>query len=68
MWPEPFAFRYADRWAARYERAFTSPPKFDSSRGFMEWDGDHRVPIKPADVTLLAQGILELEKETAEAN
>lgn len=40
LWPEPFSFRQADQWSARYERAFTRPPEFDSSRGFMQWDGD----------------------------
>lgn len=31
----------------------------------IEWEGAHRVPIKPADVTLLAQEILALARRTA---
>ena len=38
LWPDPFA--RPQHFAAHYERAFTEPPKFDSSQPFMRWDGD----------------------------
>jgi hypothetical protein len=41
LWPNPFSFRRTSEWPARYRDAFTQWPKFDSHRGFMEWDGDH---------------------------
>lgn len=37
----------------------------EKSTRLMEWEGAHRVPIKPADVSLLAQEILTLAEETA---
>jgi hypothetical protein len=40
LWPNPFSFRQIDEWPDRYRVAFTLPPKFDTSRRFMEWDGD----------------------------
>lgn len=40
LWPEPFAFTQIDRWDERYERAFTEPPRWDSSKPAFEWDGD----------------------------
>lgn len=39
LWPDPFSKpRY---FAARYEEAFTMPPKLDLSRPVMQWDGDN---------------------------
>jgi hypothetical protein len=55
LWPEPFAFRYSDRWASRYERAFTSAPEFNTSRGFMQWDGDRWT------INVLGHGLLGSE-------
>ncbi len=38
IWPDPFA---RTQWfGASYERAFTTPPLFDTSKPFMQWDGD----------------------------
>ena len=34
------------------------------SKGLMEWDGDHRVPLKSEDVPLAAGQINELAKQT----
>ena len=30
----------------------------------IEWDGEHRIPIKPSDVTLVVESILAIAKET----
>ena len=38
IWPDPFA--RPEQFAARYEEAFTRPPKFDAAQPFMRWDGD----------------------------
>jgi hypothetical protein len=40
IWPEPFADTRPEFWAESYERAFTLPPKWDSSEDWFEWDGD----------------------------
>ncbi len=40
LWPDPFSFRRVGDWPEAYTRAYTMPPKFDSSRPFMTWDGD----------------------------
>ena len=38
LWPDPFA---RTQWfGARYEEAFTRPPKLDTRQPFMRWDGD----------------------------
>lgn len=40
IWPEPFADTRPAFWAESYERAYTLPPKWDSSQSWFEWDGD----------------------------
>ncbi len=41
LWPDPLANFDADFVGARYEDAYTLPPKFDATRSAFEWDGDH---------------------------
>lgn len=41
LWPDPFANFDPEFVGARYDDAFTLPPKFDASRPAFEWDGDH---------------------------
>ncbi|KAF2754077.1 hypothetical protein EJ05DRAFT_147987 [Pseudovirgaria hyperparasitica] len=36
----------------------------ESSRKLMEWEGAHRIPLKTADVTEAAQGILDIARAT----
>ena len=38
LWPDPFA--RTEHFGARYEEAFTQPPKFDVRSRPCEWDGD----------------------------
>jgi hypothetical protein len=38
IWPDPFS--RPEQFGARYEEAFTKPPKHDPSGRFMQWDGD----------------------------
>ncbi|MCA9587048.1 MAG: DUF3943 domain-containing protein [Myxococcales bacterium] len=38
IWPDPFS--RPEQFGARYEEAFTKPPKHDTRGRFMQWDGD----------------------------
>jgi len=40
IWPDPFARTDLGEMGESYERAFTLPPRWDSSRDAFEWDGD----------------------------
>lgn len=40
IWPEVFAETEPSIIGERYQRAFTQPPKWDSSQRAFEWDGD----------------------------
>ncbi|HEV8244999.1 MAG TPA: DUF3943 domain-containing protein [Polyangiaceae bacterium] len=55
IWPEPFARTEPDFWWARYEDAFTLPPKFDPSLPAFEWDGD------PWTINVLGHALLGSE-------
>lgn len=53
IWPDPFA--RPEQFGARYEEAFTRPPKFDTNESFMRWDGD------PLVVNVLGHGLFGSE-------
>ena len=36
----------------------------DGTGKLVEWDGDHRLPIKPADIAAVSNGILQLAEKT----
>ncbi|HVJ14334.1 MAG TPA: DUF3943 domain-containing protein [Polyangiaceae bacterium] len=55
LWPEPFARVEPAFWWARYEDAYTLPPKFDPQRAWFEWDGD------PWTVNVIGHGLLGSE-------
>jgi hypothetical protein len=38
LWPDPFS--RTEHFGARYEEAFTKPPKFESDNPAFRWDGD----------------------------
>src|SRR5687767_9329568 len=40
IWPDPFAETDLGRIGDRYREAYTRPPRWDSSRSALEWDGD----------------------------
>ena len=53
LWPDPFA---RPQWfGARYEEAFTRPPKLDTREPFMQWDGD------PLVVNVVGHGLFGSE-------
>ena len=55
VWPEPFARTEPEFWWARYQAAYTLPPKFDTDRAWFEWDGD------PWTVNVIGHGLLGSE-------
>jgi hypothetical protein len=55
LWPDPFANFDPDFVGARYEDAYTLPPKFDATRSAFEWDGDHWT------INVLGHGLLGSE-------
>lgn len=55
LWPHPFAETAPARVAQSYERAYTMPPLFDTSRRAFEWDHD------PWAVNVIGHGLLGSE-------
>jgi hypothetical protein len=55
LWPDPFANFDPEFVGARYEDAYTLPPKFDANRSAFEWDGDHWT------INVLGHGLLGSE-------
>ena len=47
-----------------FHRKFLEDSCTKGTTRLIEWDGEHRVPIKPSDVSLVAESILAIAKET----
>ena len=61
--PTPHVHGLRDQRLEGHRRLFRLFGKEGEAR-LMEWDGDHRTPLKTVGVERLVDGILELVKET----
>ncbi|PSN72676.1 hypothetical protein BS50DRAFT_541797 [Corynespora cassiicola Philippines] len=54
-----------DEWAPRQWRLYEKYCSEDT-KGILEWEGDHRIPIQPQEINQIAERMLEMASKTAD--